>query len=293
MSDEKLMALYAQVAEKIKIEQEVQTAEIVQKSFFPSAPLNHPKLRVAGNSTPATQCSGDWWQYDVVGNQVIIVIGDVLGHGVAAALITAAIQSAFTIFVSQARESESVSIAQLSRYLDIAVRVGGASNATMSLFCVLIDLKKDTLTYLNRSHCKPFLLNPFSSAPQERIRLLSGATVPLVGLPSPKSEEMTCAIPYRPGEVLFLYTDGFFDNLRKGDERTKRVPILERVMELSLQAGTTPTEICDDLKDQVRRDLLQEQAEVVDDMTMVICQFLGVEAFIAPVKLKGSDPVVG
>ncbi len=279
MDNEKLMDLYAQVAEKVKIEQEVQTAELVQKSFFPTASLDHPKLRVAGASMAATQCSGDWWQYAVLGDHVIVVLGDVLGHGVAAALITAAIQSAFAIFVSQSNVGNKPSITQLSQYLDIAVRVGGASNATMSLFCVLIDLKEDTLTYLNRSHCKPFLLNPFSDSPHERIRVLSGATTPLLGIPDPKYSDLTCTIPYLPGEILFLYTDGFFDCLKKGDERARRIPVLEQIMEQSSQASATATAIADALKEQVKSELRKAQAEQVDDVTAVICQFLGVEGY--------------
>lgn len=272
IDDERMNELYAQLAEKVLIEKEVQTAEIVQKSFYPAKDLDLPNLRLCGHSVAATQCSGDWWQYAQIKDYVLFAIGDVTGHGVAAALVTAAVQSAFCILVELIREAQDDSIPSvfnLSRRLDMAVRIAGADSTSMSLFCGVFDTKTGTLTYLNRSHCKPYLLTPDEKNPG-KVQILNKALGPLLGFPLPQTPLEPGVITLDPGQILFLYTDGLFDNFQESNRREKRKQILEHVTIRGADPKATALQIMEELK--VNSFSGPNRHQLIDDWTMILCQ---------------------
>src|SRR5205085_8451616 len=78
------------------LEKELELARTIQETLVPTADLiERGPIKVAGHFQPATQCGGDWWAvHDLPGDKVLIIIGDVTGHGVPAAMITAAAKAA-------------------------------------------------------------------------------------------------------------------------------------------------------------------------------------------------------
>src|SRR5690606_17890343 len=56
-----------------------------------------PELGLFGFYRPADQAGGDWWWYEVAGSKLTVLIGDVTGHGPGAAMVTAAVATAFRI----------------------------------------------------------------------------------------------------------------------------------------------------------------------------------------------------
>lgn len=93
---DKIDELFLLSAEKVRMEKELETAHEVQARFFPAEPLRDSIYGVAGRAFAASECGGDWWNYHVNGEQVIVVIGDVTGHGVQAALVTAAAHAVYS-----------------------------------------------------------------------------------------------------------------------------------------------------------------------------------------------------
>lgn len=275
IDDERMNELYAQLAEKVLIEKEVQTAEIVQKSFYPATDLDLPNLKLCGHSVAATQCSGDWWQYAQIKDYVLFAIGDVTGHGVAAALVTAAVQSAFCILmelIREAAEDSIPSVFDLSRRLDMAVRIAGADSTSMSLFCGVFDTTTGTLTYLNRSHCKPYLLtsDPANPSTPGKPQILNKALGPLLGFPLPAAPIEPGVISMAPGQILFLYTDGLFDNFQEAHRRDKRKQILDYIATRGADKTLTALQIMEELKTNSFSGLNRHQ--LLDDWTMILCQ---------------------
>lgn len=87
-------------------ERELELTAAVQVGFFPKASaINDGHFKLASFFRPASQCSGDWWQYDldpILGLRWVLV-GDVTGHGSGAAMITAAAATALRISQADTR----------------------------------------------------------------------------------------------------------------------------------------------------------------------------------------------
>src|SRR5207244_8208632 len=91
MADQ-LVVLLQQTAEKARLEQELEVARTIQETLVPpNDPVSNGFFKFACYFQPASQSGGDWWTWhQLVGDKVLVVIGDVTGHGVPSAMITAA-----------------------------------------------------------------------------------------------------------------------------------------------------------------------------------------------------------
>src|SRR6185436_19032262 len=78
------------------LEKELEVARAIQETLVPSGELfDRQVLRLCGHFQPATQCGGDWWTvHDLPDGRILVTIGDVTGHGVPSAMITAAAKAA-------------------------------------------------------------------------------------------------------------------------------------------------------------------------------------------------------
>ena len=78
------------------MEQELEVAKAIQETLVPSdAPVHKHTLTFAGFYEPAAQTGGDWWTWaELTGGKILVVIGDVTGHGIPSAMITAAAKAA-------------------------------------------------------------------------------------------------------------------------------------------------------------------------------------------------------
>ncbi len=211
-----------------RIEGELATAQIVQQSFFSEKKTCHSDLEITGKFYPAGECGGDWWGHCPAGqDKEYIFIGDATGHGVAAALVTAvsfatisAIES-LTIANSQDGGSDSENphgtLPKPSELLQMMNKVLldlGNQTGVMTFFIGLLDLNAKKIIYSNAGHLPPALL-PISkddSRIQGRLPLKNlAAPGNLLGLDS-ESVFVDQEIELRPGDRLFVYTDGLIEN---------------------------------------------------------------------------------
>ena len=90
---DKIIAYMEEMKEKARIEGELKVAQLVQNSFFPKHGLIKKDFSVEGKYAPASECSGDWWGFFEQEGKLTLIACDATGHGVPAALITAAAHS--------------------------------------------------------------------------------------------------------------------------------------------------------------------------------------------------------
>ncbi|RIK73124.1 hypothetical protein DCC62_18055, partial [candidate division KSB1 bacterium] len=84
-----------EVDKRARLEAEINLAQNIQKSLLPSSPMETAWCEVAGLSAPATEIGGDY--FDIIPlsqNEVMVVIGDVAGHGIGAGILAAMTKSA-------------------------------------------------------------------------------------------------------------------------------------------------------------------------------------------------------
>jgi serine phosphatase RsbU (regulator of sigma subunit) len=194
-------------AARAALAREVELAATVQGELLPSkAPHVHGAITVLGSWQPATQCAGDYWTIHPLPNdRLLVTIGDVTGHGVASAMVTAAAVGACDVFV---RRSPTHDLAELVLALDAAVRRVGGGELAMTCFASILDPRAKTISYVSCGHTAPYLCRPASAKAVELHALVGRGNLLGVGVPTaPKVLQR----PFEAGDLVVWYTDGVIE----------------------------------------------------------------------------------
>jgi len=207
MADQ-IVVLLHQTAEKAHMEKELEVARTIQETLVPpNDPVDKGIFKLAGFFQPASQCGGDWWTWhDLTGDRVLIVIGDVTGHGVPSAMITAAAKAACDVARSQ--YNDNVTCSQLLEIMNYAIYESAKRKFVMTCFASIIDTKKRTITYANAGHNFPYLYRTGEDGKGEFGSLMIRGNR-LGDLKESKYEEKTTDLI--PGDLLVFYTDGIVE----------------------------------------------------------------------------------
>jgi sigma-B regulation protein RsbU (phosphoserine phosphatase) len=196
--------LMLETAEKARMEGELKTAQLVQSTLFPKSALIDRGLEIRGYYQPASECSGDWWHYSQIGQKTLFCIGDATGHGVPAALLTAAARSA----ASALEAYPNIPINEMMSVFNRAIFNTANGQVMMTLFLGIYDRESGLITYTNASHEQPYLLpqkeNGFT---KKDIILLNEVSGPRLGEQLEASYQ-SAQVAFNDGDRLMLYTDG-------------------------------------------------------------------------------------
>jgi sigma-B regulation protein RsbU (phosphoserine phosphatase) len=214
MADQ-LVVLLRQTAEKATMEKELEVARTIQETLVPNNDtVERGFVRLAGYFQPASQCGGDWWTYhDLVGGKTLVVIGDVTGHGVPSAMITAAAKAACD--VARAVNNDDVSCTQLLEIMNKAIFESAKRKFVMTCFASILDPKTRTITYANAGHNFPYLYRVVDGKGDFGSLMTRGNR--LGDLPESKYASKTQEL--LAGDLLVWYTDGIVEcENDKGEE---------------------------------------------------------------------------
>ncbi len=214
------------------VQRQVRLAADVQRRMLPRAAPRLPRVQIAARAIPSYDLSGDFYDFIELAGHVGIVVGDVAGKGVAAALLMAAVR-AFLRAYAQDVYHLNEAVARVNRAL---VR-DTLDNEFATLFYGVIDPASLRLTYCNAGHEAPLLVRPRPSGDNEIIELDVGGMV--VGVDAAQSYDRAI-IDLRPGDTLLAYTDGLPDSMNfDGDKFGKRRvrAALEDALRLDPQAS--------------------------------------------------------
>jgi serine phosphatase RsbU (regulator of sigma subunit) len=182
--------------EQERIRRELELGRQIQNEMLPHAPLQLGLTQVQGVSVPAREVGGDFFNYFVLDNgDIALLMGDVSGKGVGAALLMANIQAALKARLGLGQDLSAVADA-LDR--DIDANSPGPVYAT--LFMAILEPHTRRLRYVNAGHNPQFVLRT------EGLHRMPATGLP-VGLLSGRGySEQT--VQLAAGDFLFLYTDG-------------------------------------------------------------------------------------
>jgi sigma-B regulation protein RsbU (phosphoserine phosphatase) len=201
----------------LSIETELETARQIQSSILPASVPELENLRIAASYHPMTSVAGDFYQFVRSNNNHLgILVADVSGHGVPAALISSMIKVAMQSVAVHAHDPAHV-LGGLNRILSSEAHGQFASAAY-----VWIDTENRNALYSAAGH-PPLLCWRHTRGEMQRIEsngLLFGV--------EPDSEYPVCSVPLEPSDRLLLYTDGVTetDNAAGeafGDQQLERV----------------------------------------------------------------------
>jgi serine phosphatase RsbU (regulator of sigma subunit) len=220
----KITELLSTQVEKARYEKELETARMVQSTFFPKKDITHEHLKVTGYYQPATECGGDLWgHYDVSSTKQLVFIADAMGHGAPAALVTAigyaTCQAVATILKDEPNINSSPS--KLLERLNTIICEAVDCKISMTFFAILIDFETGVATFANAGHNFPVIMTNNDSDPrlgkQSKSKKSSTYTLSLQlrGTPLGVERDSTYTektIVMMPGDRIFLFTDGLIEN---------------------------------------------------------------------------------
>ena len=252
-----LEAAQAELAQKERMERELELARQVQQSMLPRTFPQVPGFRFAARSDPARQVGGDF--YDVFAldaDRFGVTVADVSDKGMPAALYMALTRS---LLLAEARRTSSPrAVLQTVNRLLIEL---SEPNMFVTMFYGVVDVAARRLTYARAGHDRPILLRGGA------IRELPGQG-PLLGLfdrePLALSEDH---LDLEPGDRLVLYTDGLTD-VPAPDGR-----LLERgefYRMLQTHAHRAAADLCAAVFADVAA--YRQDAPQFDDMTMLVVE---------------------
>ena len=248
------------VAERLESErrdaQEMEIAKQVQARLFPQSLPPVKTLEYAGICIQARQVGGDYYDFLNLGQgRLGLVIGDVAGKGIAAALLMANLQATL-------RSQCAIVLDQPQRFLRSVNQLfyeNTADGAYATLFFAEYDEGMRRLRYANCGHLSALLLRSDNNL--ERL----DSTCTVLGL----FDEWDCSIEGRDlfsGYTLALYTDGITESFNAAGEEfgeQRLIEALRQHRELSSHA------LLASIVDDVRRFSRREQN---DDITLIVAK---------------------
>jgi serine phosphatase RsbU (regulator of sigma subunit) len=197
---ENLAAHEQLVVQQERIKRELELCRLIQNEMLPHQPLRLGLAEVKGVSIPAREVGGDFFNYFVLPDgEIALLVGDVSGKGVGAALLMANVQATL-----RARLPLEQNLARLADALDRDLEQNTPLEVYLTLFVGIVDTARGELRYVNAGHNPQFVLR--ADGGFER---MASTGRPLGLLAGAGYEEVKLAL--NEGDILFFYTDGMVD----------------------------------------------------------------------------------
>lgn len=243
--------------EQQRIEQEFAFAREIQRSFLPQVLPQTDEVSFAATYRPAMKVGGDF--YDVVEaapGEFYVVIGDVSGKGVPAALFMAQALSMLRLILKPGIPPKEV----LTRWNEMLIhRTIHGMFITALIGRILVNERRVEIA--DAGHCRPFKVNKHGKAEE---LLLPGAP-PIAVLPSLPTTQST--VELLPGDSLVLCTDGLTESFNRECRALGREGVL-RILSKSFRA---PSDVVDALNaGEINH---RHDAEPHDDLTLLVFGF--------------------
>jgi phosphoserine phosphatase RsbU/P len=191
------------------IHQELDLARQIQSFTLPRGIPRLDDLQIAARYLPMSAVAGDFYDFLVVDEKHVgILVADVTGHGVPAALIASMLKVAFSAQAEHAADPARV-LTGLNRAL-----CGKFEEHFVTAVYVFADTEKHILRYAGAGH-PPLLLASTGSGP-ESVRQIEENGV-MLGL-FPEAEYSSKEIQLRAGDRALLYTDGVFEAMNAAQQ---------------------------------------------------------------------------
>ncbi|MEY9928702.1 serine phosphatase RsbU (regulator of sigma subunit)/PAS domain-containing protein [Catenulispora sp. GP43] len=223
----------------------------LQRAIMPVAPtmIDNRGLQIATRYRPAEKghlVGGDWYDAVVLPNQrVLLVVGDVAGHGIDAATEMVALRNALRGLAATGATS-----AQMLNWLGTVAHHMSGSVVTATVFCGIYDPEDRTLRWSRAGHPPPLLVRDGkTTVPPMPEGVLLGA------LGDARYEEQTLQL--QSGDTLLLYTDGLIERRDRDIEESLQ----------DLLAIVQPA--VGSLEEQLEHLLLHSNADTDDDTCLI------------------------
>jgi phosphoserine phosphatase RsbU/P len=246
--------LYEDSLKMEQMEREMAMAVQIQRNFLPRGNPWFEPYDISGSMRACHHVGGDYYDFLPAGDDRLgIVIADVSGTGVSAALLMANLRGALT-----EKFPVTPDLGELAAKLNDFVHSSSDSHCFISFFLAVLDRDRDRLTYVNAGHNPPLLVDD-----RGQVSRLESTGLCLGMFPAQAYGQRT--IDLGPGDVLCLYTDGIVEGRNKDGEEFGE----ERLAGILKSVSAMPAR---GIMERIYEEVLDFTgcAEAGDDMTLVV-----------------------
>jgi serine phosphatase RsbU (regulator of sigma subunit) len=254
---ENLAAHEQLVIQQGRIKRELELCRLIQTEMLPRQPLHLGLTEVKGVSIPAREVGGDFFNYFALPDgEIALLVGDVSGKGVGAALLMANVQATLRARLPLERD-----LSRLADALDVDLEQNTPPEVYLTLWVGIVDTKRRELRYVNAGHNTQFVLR--SAGGFEK---MSSTGRPLGLLAGAGYEEVR--LDLHEGDILFFYTDGMVE---AENERGEFLGHDRLEAALASSPRTDVDSVLVHIESVVRE--FRGTAELSDDATMMALRF--------------------
>jgi len=248
-----------QLQERLRLQQAVDIAREVQQNLLPQVSYRAKEIDVSGITLYCDETGGDY--FDILPDsgqedRVNIIAGDVVGHGLGAALLMATIRALVRCRISQSGDPASI-INDVNRLL---CRDTAKSGNFVTLFYLIIDKAANRLEWIRCGHEQAIVYFPANQSFSE----LKGKGLVLGVDPSWEYEKNSLMLN-DDQQIILIASDGVWDTenengQRFGKERVKAI--------LANNSHLSSAEIIAAITSEI--DIFRRTTPLTDDVTLVI-----------------------
>jgi phosphoserine phosphatase RsbU/P len=249
----------------LAINKELQIANQIQSSILPREVPQLIGLEIVARYLPMSAVAGDFYDFLVIDEKRIgVLVADVTGHGVPAALIASMLKVAFAGQTAHADDPARV-LAGLNRAL-----CGKFEEHFVTAAYVFVDLDKFQLRYAGAGH-PPLLMVPrnHGKGPASESREVEANGL-MLGL-FPEANYSSVEIPLNSGARILLYTDGIVESMNAAREEFGK----SRLKKFLAGSSSSASQLADALLLELRRWSTGERERAQDDdITLLVLDLI-------------------
>ncbi len=184
--------------------EELQLAGIVQQRLLPNKPLQIEGFSIFGKSIPMAFMGGDYFDsFSIDDERFVVLLGDVAGHGVGAALIMA-MAKAGVICADEFADDPAQVLARLHQII-LALK-NKMQRKVMTFQYLQVDRRNNRMIYANAGACSPVIID----SKDRTMKVINQTSAVLGGFKKSKFTNLELSI--EPGQAIVFYTDGMVES---------------------------------------------------------------------------------
>ncbi|MGZ8796209.1 MAG: PP2C family protein-serine/threonine phosphatase [Thermoanaerobaculia bacterium] len=246
--------LHKEALEMQRMERELELAATIQRDILPKAVPRGENLEIATLSRPARQVGGDYHTFVERDGVMSMLVADVSGKSMPAALLVSALHAAVQLLFAEGRE-----LGDIATELNKHIHRWSAENKFVTMIMLSIDRENDMLEFVNAGHNPGYIMSGGRLEPLKA----HGLPIGIMG----QTRYMTQRRPFPPGSTVVLYSDGITEaeNVAGDEFEDDRLQTLLRA-----HSEASPNELRDRIAAAV--DNFVGGAPQKDDQTLVIAR---------------------
>jgi sigma-B regulation protein RsbU (phosphoserine phosphatase) len=251
--------MIADLRDRLRLRHSLNVAMEVQQRLLPQRPPQVRGIDVAGHSTYCDETGGDYYDFLILDEpspgRLLVALGDVMGHGVASALVMAGARA-----VLRNRASTAGGLGELIGHLNRLLAADHEGTRFMTMHLSIVDANTGSFRWVSAGHDPALLYDPAANRFQE----LAGADVPLGIMEDTVYQEHSYG-PLRPGQIITVGTDGVWEMPNSTGEQFGKERLRAVIRDA---AGGTAEQIAETIRK--RLEAFRGDCRQVDDVTFVV-----------------------